>query len=124
MICSQGRTKTGGNVGQPAFLNLKLFKNTTSVSAVLFLFICTGIVVVGDLQRNRRNCIQDPRHLIRRHLAILHTPDLASLAQTLESDGEFPALGLVDEEDVALAVCVADRGAEDVEVFGGLCAGL
>jgi hypothetical protein len=42
----------------------------------------------------------------------------------LESDGEFPALRLVDEEDVALAVGVADRGAEDVEVFGGLGTGL
>tara|TARA_R110002003_G_scaffold143_13_gene13278 strand:+ start:8324 stop:8662 length:339 start_codon:yes stop_codon:yes gene_type:complete len=110
--------------GHPAFLNLKLFKRHHDVCCSFFLFICTGIVVVGDLQRNRRNRIQDPRHLIRRHLAVLHTPDLASLAQALESDGEFPALGLVDEEDVALAVGVADRGAEDVEVFGGLCAGL
>jgi hypothetical protein len=76
------------------------------------------------LQRQRRHSIQRPGHLIRRHLAILQTPDLASLTQTLQAESEFPALTIVDEEQVFLAVCVADRGAEDVQAFGGLDAGL
>lgn len=72
----------------------------------------------------RRHAVQHPEHLIRSHLAVRKTPNLASLAKTLETEGEFPALGFVDEEDVFLAVGVADRCTEDVELFGGLVASL
>lgn len=65
-------------------------------------------------QRNRRNRIQNPRNLIRRHLAILHTPHLTTFAQSLQAKRKLPALALIDEEDVFLTICVADRSAEDV----------
>jgi hypothetical protein len=63
-----------------------------------------------SLQRDRRNGIQNPCNLIRRHLAILQAPDLASFSEALQSQSELPALRLVNEEDVFLAVGVADRG--------------
>jgi hypothetical protein len=75
-------------------------------------------------QCQRRNSVQCPHHLVGRHLAVLQTPDLTAFAQALESECKFPALRLVDEEQVFLAVGVAHRGAKDVEVFGGLDASL
>jgi hypothetical protein len=85
---------------------------------------CHRINTTHNLQSNRRHSIQHPRHLIRRHLRALQTPYLTSLAQPLESKSQFPTLSLINEEDVFLAVGIADRGAEDVQVFGGLFARL
>ena len=82
------------------------------------------LLMIDNLQSNRRHSIQHPRHLIRRHLRALQTPHLASLPQSLQPKGQFPALGFVNEEDVFLAVGIADRSAEDVQVFGGLFARL
>lgn len=76
------------------------------------------------LQRNRRNRIQYPRHLIRCHLTALQTTHLTALSQFLQPKSQFPALGLVDEEDVFPAISIADRCAENVEVFRGLYASL
>lgn len=73
---------------------------------------------------NRWHCVEDPSHLIRRHLAVLHAADLAALAQTLQANGDFPALRLIDEEDIFLVVGIADRSTEDVEMFGRLLASL
>jgi len=70
--------------------------------------------MIDDLQSNRRHSIQHPRHLIRRHLRALQTAHLTSLPQPLQSKSQFPALSVIDEEDVFLAVGIADRGAEDV----------
>jgi hypothetical protein len=67
-----------------------------------------------SLQSNRRHTIQHPRHLIHTHLRSLHTPHLTPLPQALEALCQFPALALVDEEDVFLAICIADRGAENM----------
>jgi hypothetical protein len=83
-------------------------------------FTCQTQSLVELLESQRWNSIERPRHLVRCHLTVLQTPNLTALPETLESDSEFPALRLVDEEDVFLAIRVADRGAEDVEVFGGL----
>jgi hypothetical protein len=78
----------------------------------------------APLQSNRRHSIQHPRHFIRRHLRTLQTAHLTSLAQALQSESQFPTLCFVNEEDVFLAVGIADRGAEDVQIFGGLFARL
>jgi hypothetical protein len=78
----------------------------------------------ASLQSNRRHSIQHPSHFIRRHLCTLQTAHLTSLAQALQSESQFPTLCFVNEEDVFLAVGIADRGAEDVQVFGGLFARL
>lgn len=66
------------------------------------------------LQRQRRHRVECPSNLVRRHLTILQTPDLTTFPEPLQSESEFPALRLVDEKDVFLAICVANRGAEDV----------
>lgn len=78
------------------------------------------LLLISFSQRNRRHRIQRPSHLIRRHLTVLQTPHLTPLPQSLQPERQFPALRFVDEKDVFLAICVADRGAEDVEVFLGL----
>lgn len=70
--------------------------------------------LLTSLLGNRRKHIKYPRHLRRRNGAIIHTANLATFPQALEALGQFPALALVDDEDVSLAVAVADRGAEDV----------
>jgi hypothetical protein len=72
------------------------------------------IPVLASLQRQRRYSVQCPHHLVRRHLAVLQTSHLTSLPEALESEGEFPALALVNEEQVFLAVGITHRGAEDV----------
>lgn len=77
-----------------------------------------------SLQGDRRNGVEYPRDIVRRHLTILQTAHLTSFAQPLKPKSEFPAFGLVDEEDVFLAVGIANRGAENVEMFSWLCAGL
>jgi hypothetical protein len=82
--------------------------------AYLHLYTTPRPPKAASSQSNRRNRIQYPRHLVRRHLTVLHTPHLAALAQALQSNGQLPALRFIDEEDVFLAVCVADRSAEDV----------
>lgn len=63
---------------------------------------------------NWRDRVEHARHFVRGHHIIRHAPDLASHAQTLEPNRHFPALGVVDDEDVFLPVGIADRGAEDV----------
>jgi len=68
---------------------------------------------------------QTPKHLITLPTPKSmnsHTPNERTLTQPLKSDGDFPALVVGDDEEVSLAVGVADRGAE--EVVGGLVAGL
>jgi hypothetical protein len=62
----------------------------------------------------RWNTVKHPRNLIRGHHIIRHTPDQTAGPQFIESDGHFPALGVVDDEDVFAAVCVADRGAQNM----------
>lgn len=56
----------------------------------------------------RRDCVQKPDHIVWRHLAVLQAADLAALTQALQTERKFPALGFVDQEDVLLAVSVAD----------------
>jgi hypothetical protein len=58
--------------------------------------------------RKRRNCVQKPDHIIWCHLTVLQAADLAALAQALQTERKFPALRVVDEKDVLLAVGVAD----------------
>ena len=74
--------------------------------------------------RKRRHGVEDSCNLIRRHLAVLQATHLTALSQSLEADGDFPALAFVDEEDVFLAVGVTDRCAENMEMLGRLLAGL
>ena len=57
----------------------------------------------------RRDRVEQPQHVVGSHLAVLQAADLAALAQPLQTKREFPALRLVDEEHVFLAVRVAHR---------------
>jgi hypothetical protein len=90
----------------------------------ILLTLLQPIQIRFSSHMHKRHRIQSPRHLIRRHLTGLHTPYLAPLPQALQPNSQFPGLRFIDEEDVFLSVCVADRGAEDVQMFGGLLAGL
>lgn len=52
--------------------------------------------------------------LVGRHARDTQAAYLRSLSQTLESDGDFPAFCLVEDEDVFLAFAVSYTGAQDV----------
>lgn len=73
---------------------------------------------------HRRNRVQDSRHLARRHCVVRERANLRALPQPLQANRNLPALRLINQEDVLLAVTVADARAEDMEMFGGLLAGL
>ena len=100
-------TKVGIQIHHPYYCTMPSYQHSPLPFSRLLL-------VINDLQSNRRHSIQHPRHLIRRHLRALQTPHLTSLPQHLQSKSQFPALSVIDEEDVFLAVGIADRGAEDV----------
>ena len=74
--------------------------------------------------RQRRHRVQYSRHLARRHRRIRQGANLGALAQSLESNSDLPALRLVDQEDVFLAVAVAHGSAEEVQAFADLLASL
>lgn len=72
------------------------------------------------LQGDWRHGVEDTSHLIRRHLSTLQTAYLTALAKALKAESKLPAFGLVDEKDVSLAIGIAHRGAEDMQVLCGL----
>ena len=68
--------------------------------------------------------VQYSGHLAWVHRGVGERTDLRALAESLQPDRHLPAFGLVDEEDVLLAVAIADAGAEEVETFADLLASL
>jgi len=88
----------------------------TTTTLQLFSFLPSACQPNHPIIRSckRRHGVQYPRYIAGCHLAILQTANLAALAQSLQTEREFPALRLIDEEDVLLAIGIADRSAEDV----------
>ena len=68
------------------------------------------------------HALQDGARFVDRHAADAEGPHLGAAAQALQANGDLPALGLLQDEDVALGVLVADGGAQ--HVVGFVLAGL
>ena len=83
----------------------------------LFLLLLTNCFVCAACLRKRGDSVQYPRHIIWRHLAILQAANLAALTQPLQAEGKLPALRVIDEEDILLAIGITYRSTEDVQTF-------
>jgi len=98
---SEGRTKR--------HLQFSTFHSIVNILTTEHPFLSTTLRLL-----HRGYGIEDTSHLVRRHLTTLHTTHLTSLTQPLEPKSKFPAFRVVNQEDIFLAIGIADRGAEDM----------